>query len=1552
MYQINEDQPVTEINKNNQPMVHNIENLSEIRSHHQLEQTHSNSFENDQINQTFNISDLFQPLAVNTNLKNLTQTHILSNKIKGGGSNDPPNTSNSFQYPLNTIQSPIQSIQSNLTQSNSLQNPLNSLQMVSPTPLLMPLIPNQVPLLQNQDLLTIYNVQNMQTEDTFHQNLQRAFLQSAMAQNIQIQQQLLAQNQALQQLLHRQQQNKEEFKESKSEQREEINDKSSKVTRNTSHVGKSLETFEIDTRTHFKEHELTSQSHFKRSSFSFDESKDIKDAKMLSLEGGLVPIPPPMPNFLIHDTDDIEKRPFMDPYGRAKTVRIGKWRWPPPKDEGNSNHHHPGGEDYMQFKMRQQVQRKITPGKENIRSDAMVTSQSSIDWDEIDFETNVSTSTTQSKSIQPGISVEKNQSKSSNKRSFDVGASRPSPGSIGKLKLSSEMRQRLEKVTFNHSVRSKNDEKPSRTVNKLEDTRKLMLERQLGGKFEQDSQIFDDFDPENDSKSGFSEIKMNVNSKIDKNEQSHQNYPIFSANSQSSFKISPPPPPIGPNSRSMSTFLPPAPQIPAPPPPIRPQHTQFNEINDLNEQFQSKPSKDTASNESYKEGLTKEKDQKGIEKHQSTANMSHGGLMRNSVSSVWDLEEKRSIEGGLNEFDQLDDEEIWRNEEDERWEKRHPTFRDHQFSRKKSSVSTLHTEKDVIGESGQNWDTTPDFLLPTPPDSPKATKPIYNATKSNILNLNQTPFLTYNRVSWVLRLRKEVFRPLETLGAPSTIHLIYCQVVLDVFGTTSCPRLNQNEKKSGKTVLVNFGIDLNNFLTSFGLNIKRNIVEMARNWPLYFARLFKVSGAAQLSEVEILAVSHWGLHLVKKQANSLQVMKSYPLNEVQNCSSPRPTTLTLEFNSSVKSNNINGNKITLWTVRAQQINEMVNKFCGEYKKLQSKFSPPIKTQPSPPSERLESITILAEDSLVQETKVGSKKRDVTPPPPSTGRFSLLQFAEKHFRNCSDQDLKGDHNQLKHKENLLKSPQKVTKKYQMDLVRYQATPLENSLLKFEDPELNTLAVECFECILRYCGDLPLTQDLSEVKCVYTVLMHCHKHSDLRDEIYCQLIKQTTLTSFPNQSQVNNESFQRAWRLLSILAAYFTCSESLLPYLVDHLTSFTSDKHRNFHGTASVCLLNLRKTQKFGGRKNVPSIEEVTAVSAGRNFRRQIYRLPGGGERVVNTKNSTVVQDVIDELCELIGIGYEIQHNDLKSDQKGFTNYRSEMRNIRNEKEEFSLYCIVQGDSFTMPLSFDEYILDVTTELQKTNQVFYLIFCRSIWFYPLKSNPNPLYIEILFNQLAPDYLEGLLLILPTQQNQSQHLSHQNYMLNPNVVNDVAFIAALLHRSADLKSAPNLKEVKFLLPKPILSLKEPKPSQWLSLVQSSWLKISSFSPITSKLTFLNVLKSWNLFGSSFFAVKLMQNTSNSLDSLNRDYILALNRNGIHFLDLITHETVKSWPFSEVISTRKVKSEEGVLFLDLKCGNLMQQRVTRLQTEQAHEISRLIRGYINLEQVENGKV
>lgn len=123
----------------------------------------------------------------------------LSKRIKGGGNMDIPNQNTAFNF------SPI-------AQS-----------MMSP-PMMMPMFssPQQVPPAQSTNMsmgagfmpIPIYSMQGLslpqypssppnQNNDimAYQQNLQRAFLQSAMAQNIQIQQQLLAQNQALQQLL-------------------------------------------------------------------------------------------------------------------------------------------------------------------------------------------------------------------------------------------------------------------------------------------------------------------------------------------------------------------------------------------------------------------------------------------------------------------------------------------------------------------------------------------------------------------------------------------------------------------------------------------------------------------------------------------------------------------------------------------------------------------------------------------------------------------------------------------------------------------------------------------------------------------------------------------------------------------------------------------------------------------------------------------------------------------------------------------------------------------------------------------------------------------------------------------------------------------------------------------------------------------------------------------------------------------------------------------------------------------------------------------------------
>ncbi|KYN10968.1 Myosin-XV [Trachymyrmex cornetzi] len=1995
----------------------------------------------------------------------------LSKKIKGGGNMDIPNQNAAFNF------TPI-------AQS-----------MMSP-PMMMPMFnaTQQVPSAQNSSMsmgasfmpIPIYSMQGLslpqypnsppgQSNDmmAYQQNLQRAFLQSAMAQNIQIQQQLLAQNQALQQLLVQSPQNssgqqpstvlpagpssmnlvpsappigahmgpndsigrysKVSFREPDDgelwstekrgssvltstpiSQRQETMTVKAQIHRSQSPPRKNAETnrktstdyvrkLSVDRkvvdrkassgqadmkRTNLNKNNI--QSNFTNVLSELKNRKSSVDSNPSSLSNNKgVPPPPPMPPPL-ESHDPSESRPFLDPYGRAKTVRIGKWRWPPPSDSNENQ----GQDSFIEFKMRQQhQQRKLTPQyQEYDQGEGEATTEGGVEWEEFEIEN----TSYFSLCVYIGFKKATIQTVGSFRRSaLEVGAQRPSPGSIGKLKLSSEMRQRLEKVTANHSVRStKTAEKPALPredgkVKRLEDNRKLLLEQQLGGRWDDYASTVDD----TQSVTSKGTTDMMTQAQVVRTQIERMERPV------------PPPPPITPPqppsprggsvySNSQSGV----PQPRSPPAPIEPK---------TRDSFRTSPDSETYDHFSKNQMFSQSRDIFASQQH-----LRDGHDYRNDFDKIRaqdakskDFYSKDSTDLASSTRDRNSDFDSRRDLNSELFDSKYafdgstgkrdpfgmtrdvspksrdsfgmPSPRDfgvipntresftvarQSFNKldrdvdRRSSVASTHRTDKMERIEIEEW---PEFLKPVlpPADKPEIEK-VQEVMNTKLYPQTSNAHFTYNRVTWTLRVKKEVFAPNETLNSPLALHLVFCQVVYDVLATSSI-RITKEDRQNMLKMLDNYGVTLDNLQsTQHKITIKKNVVDMAKQWPLYFARIFPVSIGPQHPETQHVAVSHHGLRLIKRTLNGdLIILETLPLEDIVSVNSSRPGVCVLQIASGVR--------LPLHTNRAPQLTEMIGKyirlvtkrsltcisfdyrergarprypssegasanrmqpagnggtldclgvgslaalsssvhrlppkvgrartcvseimincllflsprlrfnsyrattvvhrqksvscigqvakyghkkFCKlayrkkgnfigrnlsdddrktnspdsllvksseselssdeygytddsgafleqashsdrqckgkrngfikffakdgskEKKKLDSEhldvnknikqISEPFKKEsfgqqkfeyeniPRIDMSKLDQKTFLhpvmrandhqptieqlrleegcelrnfknmaalkniqekkplqqkdeeqprTNDNLIQELYDGeqiivrtngerklAKMETITEENADSNKLSVREILKRfeelrtqtdatttcndemqnedktsdktlntiqetlkkldekvksyqidqkshlqrinHHENHVSQITKtiqsqanhtnhsqphnhsnhviSEHenhipisrvpnhvsvvNQANHQKNLqnqrlspsqewrqpddnvrlqedgiyesgpvvsndgkhsllqyamlnfrqstekfemlktadgsisgslkviesLKSKKKNKKskgqqdgaewtwKEQVDLVKYSTVPIEQSLLRL-DADLSVLAVECFLCLMRYMGDQPLPPETSEVKCVYTILMHCHKYEQLRDEVYCQLMKQTT-----NNKSPNPESCQRGWRIFSIIAAYFTCSEGLRPYLTKYLETAAYDKRRAYHGTAMVCLQNLRKTVKYGGRKNVPSVEEIMAISAGRNAKRQIYRLPGGTERVINTKCTTVVQDVIEEMCNVISV-----------------------RNP-HEMDEFSLYCIVDGDAFTMPLARDEYVLDVTTELQKNHQVFYLIFCRSVWYYPLRLDAA-LYIEVVFNQIAPDYLEGLLLVLP-----GEHLPQE-------IIYDMAQIAALLHRAADMTHEPATKEIKYLLPKTALSLREPRPQQWSNMVQQAWNNVQHSSAAICKAQVLEILSKWPLFGSSFFAVKRVPEGKEK----GADHILALNRHGVHFIDLITHETLYHYPYSEVISTRKVKSEEGTLYLDMKCGNLMQQRITRLQTEQAHEISRLIRQYITMEQ------
>lgn len=117
-------------------------------------------------------------------------------------------------------------------------------------------------------------------------HLQRAFLQSAMAQNIKIQQQLLAQNQALQSLLGSQEK------------------------------GKSTTTTTTTTSTTTKQEAFVLRGRTSVSSFNDDFDRSTRKSSSDSNSHIPPPPPPPMPP-PIELNDPSAARPFLDPYGRC-----------------------------------------------------------------------------------------------------------------------------------------------------------------------------------------------------------------------------------------------------------------------------------------------------------------------------------------------------------------------------------------------------------------------------------------------------------------------------------------------------------------------------------------------------------------------------------------------------------------------------------------------------------------------------------------------------------------------------------------------------------------------------------------------------------------------------------------------------------------------------------------------------------------------------------------------------------------------------------------------------------------------------------------------------------------------------------------------------------------------------------------------------------------------------------------------------------------------------------------------------------------------------------
>ncbi|XP_016533849.1 unconventional myosin-XV-like [Poecilia formosa] len=833
-------------------------------------------------------------------------------------------------------------------------------------------------------------------------------------------------------------------------------------------------------------------------------------------------------------------------------------------------------------------------------------------------------------------------------------------------------------------------------------------------------------------------------------------------------------------------------------------------------------------------------------------------------------------------------------------------------------------------------------------------------------------YYTYSNVPWKLFMRKEVFYPKENLNNPLILDLIFRQIVHDTF-SEACVRITQDERQKMKDLFAENKVDQAS--GTHDESVKKKVVAMAKDsWEIYFSRLFPASGSVGTG-VQVLSVSHKGIKLLKlvksgsTTSDYFRVLRPYSYSDILFVSIPSKN--MLEFN-------LTNEKLILFSAKAPQVKHMIDYFLTELKKdseyvvavrnyitenrnhlsfhkgdiirlqhmdgLESGrqygcivrktvmlleelkrdtpefgwrfgavfgrsgvfpsdyvhpvaapdflFLPAERAEPRDRHGRVAASAAVAvamgsavaahelelSTEVVNEMYGDSWSVEMDDLPLHSNQYLMTEFAKKYFREA--QRNRSDQKAKKGKE--ARDP--------VDMVKFSKSPIHESLIDFSDSGMNRVAADISIAIMKFMGDFPM-KGQTEQDLVATMLKLSSDHGLTKDEAYCQVMKQVTTNTSSKQ-----DSCQRGWRLLYILTAFHRCSDVMKPFLLRFLQDACDSPGMPYQGIAKACQENLKRTFQYGGRIQYPNSMEIKAILAGRSSKRQLFLLPGGIERHLKIKTCSVALDAIEELCSEMGL------------------QRLEAL------DEYAVFLVTHRGQNVRPLNKREYILDIATEAEPVDANYSLWFRRVVWSLALKLD-NELYVTMHYNQVLPDYLKALLGVVPQGKPSDQHMQQ------------IARLGALQHRAKDAIYLPTLREVQECVPSQFYS--KQGSQQWLNMVTQHMQYVQPLNPHQARAQFLGLVSAFPMFGSSFFYIQSL-----SSSSIQAPCILAVNLNGLHFLNKDTHDAMVRFPLKEVQSTRTQRPTSGSSYpyVEIMIGDLLNQRITQLQLEQGLELCRVI--------------
>uniref|UniRef100_A0A8D0R9A8 Unconventional myosin-X n=1 Tax=Sus scrofa TaxID=9823 RepID=A0A8D0R9A8_PIG len=209
-----------------------------------------------------------------------------------------------------------------------------------------------------------------------------------------------------------------------------------------------------------------------------------------------------------------------------------------------------------------------------------------------------------------------------------------------------------------------------------------------------------------------------------------------------------------------------------------------------------------------------------------------------------------------------------------------------------------------------------------------------------------------------------------------------------------------------------------------------------------------------------------------------------------------------------------------------------------------------------------------------------------------------------------------------------------------ILRHTHHPLHSPLLPlpYGDINLNLLKDKGYTTLqdeaIKIFNSLQQLESMSDpVPIIQGILQTGHDLRPLRDELYCQLIKQTN--KVPHPGSVGNLC---SWQILTCLSCTFLPSRSILKYLKFHLRRI----REQFPGTEmeKYALFIYESLKKTKCREFVPSRDEIEALIHRQEMTSTVH-CHGGGSCKITINSHTTAGEVVEKLIR--GLAMEDSRN---------------------------------------------------------------------------------------------------------------------------------------------------------------------------------------------------------------------------------------------------------------------------------------------------------------------